>query len=165
MNVQGLLNQTKELGKKMGYRIDKDTIKSNFFIVKDNFHNTFIKAKDIILQQQLLKEFCRVDIVEVVNATNLEELVDAMRWELKLDEQGNAIAIYNHGLNVAEEELLFRSLAPFIKHGSFIEYEREACSGKQKHRFEYKNGEVEEKSWLMDFDNNGNEVWQLSDEL
>lgn len=126
----------------MGYRIDEDTIKSNLFIDKNDFGNAFIKAKDTILQQQ---EYCRVDKSEVLDAGSLKELIEAMRWTPTFDKQGNIIAIYNYGLNVAEEELLFISIAPFVKTGSFVEYEREAYSGKEKHRFEYKDGKVNEK--------------------
>lgn len=140
----------------MSYRIDGDTIRTNLFIDKNDFSNAFVKAKDIILQQQ---EFCRVERDEVLNATNLEELISAMRWELKLDEQGNAIAIHNYGLNVADEELLFNSIAPSVKTGSFVKYEREAYSGKQRERFEFKNGKTIHKSWFRDFNNNGDEVW------
>jgi len=140
----------------MSYRIDEDTIKSNLFIDKNDFSNAFIKAKDTILQQQ---EFCRVGKNEVLDAENLEELIGAMRWEPRLDEQGNIIAINNYGLNVAEEDLFFTSIAPFVKTASFVEYERETYSGKQKHRFEYMNGEVNEKIWFIDSDNNGNEIW------
>lgn len=133
------------LGEQMGYRIDEDTIKTNLFIDRNDFSNAFVKAKNIILQQQA---FWRVEKEEVLNATNLEKLIGAMRWEPKFDVQGNIIAIYNYGLNVADEELLFNSIAPFVKTGSFVEYERESYSGKQRERFEFKNGTVSKKNWV-----------------
>lgn len=140
----------------MGFRIDEDTIKSSLFISKNNMLKAFPIIKENLLKEE---EFKKVDREELENATNFEELISAMRWDLKLDSHGNAISIYNHGLNVADEELLFNSIKDFVEDGSFVEYERQAYSSKQKERFDYKDKKVIQRTWIENYDQNDNSYW------
>lgn len=140
----------------MGFHIDEETIKSSLNISKNNILKAFP-----IVKQNLLKEekFIRVDREDLENATNFEELINAMRWNLKLDPHGNAISIYNHGLKVADEELLFNSIKDFVDDGSFVEYEREGYSSTLKESFEYKDKKVIQRTWVKKYDQNDNSFW------
>lgn len=140
----------------MGFRIDEDTIKSSLNISKNNILKSFP-----IVKQNLLKveNFIRVTREDLENATNFEELINAMRWDLKLDPHGNAISIYNHGLNVADEELLFDSIKVFVDDGSFIEYEREGYGSTIKERFDYKDKKVIQRTWVKKYDQEDNSFW------
>lgn len=140
----------------MSFRINENTIKSSLKISKSNMLKAFS-----IIKENLLKEdkFVRVDREDLKNATNFEELINAMRWHLNIDSQGNVISIYNDGLNVADEELLFTSIEAFIDDGSFVEYEREAYGSKQKERFDYKDKKVIQRTWVELYDQNDNSYW------
>ncbi len=140
----------------MGFKIDEKTIKSSLNISKENMIKAFPIVKSILLEKD---EFIRVERIDLENATCFEELINAMRWDLKIDSQGNAISIYNHGLNVAEEELLFNSIADFVDDGSFVEYIRDGYSSNQKERFDYKNKKVIQRTWSEKFDQNDCAYW------
>lgn len=140
----------------MGFRIHEETIKSSLNISKENMIKAFPALKSFLLDKD---EFIRVEKIEIENATCFEELINAMRWDLKIDSKGNAISIYNHGLNVADEELLFNLIEDFVEDDSFVEYEREGNFSKQKERFDYKNKKVIQRTWVENFDQNDNVYW------
>lgn len=141
----------------MGFRIDEDTIKSSLNISKDTMIKAFPILKSILLKKK--DELKRVEKENLENATCFEELINIMRWDLTLDSQGNAISIYNYGLNVANEELLFNSIEDFVEDDSFVEYEREGYISKLKERFDYKDKKVIQRTWVEKYDQNDNNFW------
>lgn len=141
----------------MGHRINNMKLKSSLVINKEDFDSAYNVLKSNLLGK---KELNRIDKTEINETLNLFELVIIAKWELLFDNEENAFSIYNHNLNVAEEELLFKSIAPFVKEGSFVEYERDSCSGTQKDRFDFSNKNVVYKSFLKDDDANGDTVWK-----
>lgn len=141
----------------MGFRIDEDTIKSSLNISKDTMIKAFPILKSILLKKK--DELKRVEKENLENATCFEELINVMRWDLTLDSQGNAISIYNYGLNVANEELLFNSIEDFVEDDSFVEYEREGYISKLKERFDYKDKKVIQRTWVEKYDQNDNNFW------
>lgn len=141
----------------MGFRIDEDTIKSSLNISKDTMIKAFPILKSILLKKK--DELKRVEKENLENATCFEELINVMRWDLTLDSQGNAISIYNYGLNVANEELLFNSIEDFVEDDSFIEYERDGYISKLKERFDYKDKKVIQRTWVEKYDQNDNNFW------
>lgn len=141
----------------MGFRIDEDTIKSSLNISKDTMIKAFPILKSILLKKK--DELKRVEKENLENATCFEELINVMRWDLTLDSQGNAISIYNYGLNVANEELLFNSIEDFVEDDSFVEYERDGYISKLKERFDYKDKKVIQRTWVEKYDQNDNNFW------
>lgn len=141
----------------MGYRIDANTIKANLFIPASDFNKAFELAKKHSLSQE---SFCRVERCDIINATNLKEYIGAMRWSMKLDKNGNFVSIYNYGLNVADEELLFESIAYFMKDGSYVEFEREGHSGQEKEHYDFHNGSAKKTKFVKEYDMEDKEFWQ-----
>lgn len=81
------------------------------------------------------------------------------RAEAILDKDGNIEGLLNHGLNVGDEELLFKSIAQFVKNGSFIEYEREGYNGKVKERFDFLNGNIKRTTCFEERDMKDSYYW------
>ena len=141
----------------MGFKIELKTIKSSLTITKENMIIAFPVVKALLLESV---ESNRIKKIDIENASNFKELINEMRWELSFDKEGNSVSISNNGLNVAEEELLFTSICRFVENGSFVEYEREGENGNLKERFDYKNGEVINTTWVEDYDQNDKVYWK-----
>ena len=141
----------------MGYRINEDTIKANLFIPASDFNKAFELARKHALAQE---SFCRVERCDIMNATDLKEYISAMRWDMKFDKNGNFVSICNYGINVADEEILFESIAYFMKDGSFVEFEREGYGGQEKERYDFSNGSVQKTRFVKQCDMNDKEFWQ-----
>ena len=58
-----------------------------------------------------------------------------------------------------KKNYFFESICKFVDDGSFVEYEREANNGKLKYRFEYQSGAVNQRIWIEDYDQSGNDFW------
>lgn len=144
----------------MSYYIHEKTIKSSLKIEKSNEIELFKNLKDYLLQQNQKKDFERINIEELESSTNLDELIDSMRWKLVRDENQNIISIKNDGISVAEENLLFIALFGYVLKGSFVEYEREGYLGKIKEIFKYMEKYVSHTTFLEDYDFNGESYWR-----
>lgn len=138
----------------MGYSIHEETIKSSFKISKENMERAFP-----ILKEKFLKKERLIRKEEIEKASCFDELIEGLKWHLRFDKNGNGVAIFNEGLNVAEEEFLFKSIAEFMEDGSYVIYERQSSLGNLKKSFEYKNGKVDDKTFFLDFDQNGFPCW------
>lgn len=141
----------------MGFRIEEDTIKADLFISVDEFDKAFKLAKTHTLNQE---DYCRVERKEVEDSANLEEYINAMGWDMRTNDNGDLISVYNHGINVADEELLFESIAPLMKDGSYVEFEREGYDGDQKERYDFSNRTVTQTKFAERFDMNDKAFWQ-----
>lgn len=133
----------------MGFRIKKESIKSNLCIKKENFNEAFDFAKQNALNEA---DFIRVKKEEIEASTNLLEFISAMRWDTFLDKDGNLVNVSNNNLNIGDEELLFKSIAQFVKNGSFLEYEREGYNGDVKERFDFLNKNVTKITYNKELD-------------
>lgn len=138
----------------MGFRIHEETIESSFKILKENMERAFP-----VLKEEFLKKDRMIRKEEVENTSCFKELISGLKWELKLDEHGNGISIYNHGLNIAEEYFLFNSIAEFMEDESYVIYEREGMAGNIKMIFEYRNGKVFTKMFVEDYDQYAQPFW------
>ena len=90
--------------------------------------------------------------VFVMDKVNFEDLINGLRLVVEFDENGDCVSFFNHSLNIAEEDFLFHSLAPYMKDDSYIEYENETFIGNIKNIYRYKNFKVK------------HEVIEISDE-
>lgn len=143
----------------MSMCIHKETVETNIYMSGEDAGKAFDILKQVAFGQ---KELCRITFEEVEQSSNFEQLADAFGWKPVLDEDGNIIDLKHTALSVREEELFFKTIAPFVKAGSVIEYEREGSFSNQKKRFEFKNADVVERSWVEDYDQYDNTFWSES---
>ena len=134
----------------MSVNIDNKTIKTEIFIAKLNIDKIFNDLKQKVLFQSELSGW--IDISKIKSSMSYVELMTAMRWMPQFDKDGNIIVLLHDGFNVAEEELLFRTIAPFVKDGSFVEYEREGYSSDLKVRFDFTDKKVNITTWKKQYD-------------
>ena len=134
----------------MGYRINEETIISNIRIKKINLDIAFKDIKQKFLNKK--EKSTRINIKEIINSKNFEDLINGLRWVVEFDENGDCISFFNHSLNIAEEDFLFHSLAPYMENDSYIEYENETFIGNIKNIYRYKKFKVK------------HEVIEISDE-
>jgi hypothetical protein len=66
------------------------------------------------------KPWRMVDMNLLRNARNLEESLRAWQWNPTVDGEGNIVDLQFVGREDADEEVILRSLATFVKPGSFI---------------------------------------------
>ena len=129
----------------MGFEIIDSTMESKFLIKRENLLLAFSTLKQEILSKKELSGW--IIIVEVEKSRNLMELMSALRWSPQLDDSGNIVSVKHNGYKVAEEELLFKTIALFVEDGSFVEYEREGYSTDLKVRFNFVNTLVTITVW------------------
>lgn len=141
----------------MSYYIDKDTVKTNFGLPKDQITSAYNSLMSALNAREKLN---RIKKEDYESALTLPELMLACRWKPTLDQNGAIIGLECSGVKVAEEDLLFEALAPYVVSGSFVEYIREGYQANEKHRFEFYNGVLNKKEWWEDLDQNLNEYWE-----
>ena len=130
----------------MGYCIDIE--EQNFEIETENFVPA-LKA----LKKQSGKITSWVDQTKLKNATSLDQAMEACRWspEHTADVPTEEISyLYFQGDKLGDEDVLFDTLAPFVKVGSYIRIKGEDSIW--EYRF---NGETcEQVTGYLDFDCN-----------
>ena len=60
---------------------------------------------------------------------NIKDTLEAWQWEPEFDEEGNIVDISFSGEKSGDDEILFRQIAKFVEHGSFITMHGEDSSG------------------------------------
>ncbi len=58
---------------------------------------------------------------ECTSARNLVEFLDAWRWHVSMDDDGNITNLWFEGEKHGDDSKLFEALAPFVADGSYIE--------------------------------------------
>ena len=58
---------------------------------------------------------------EFYKIANLAKMMEEWRWDLELDEDGNAVGIHFQGEKIGDDQVLFDAIAPWVKEGSYIE--------------------------------------------
>lgn len=145
----------------MSRYLDSESVQSSFFIAKGNFDKAF---KTLMHALDEKPDLCRMD-QSYRNSKNLEELIRQCSWGVDFDDEGNICSIEHRGTNVSEEDLLFKSLSPFVESGSFVEYTREGYSNTQKHRYEFYDRKITIKEWWETLDMSGTFFWdEVGDE-
>lgn len=117
----------------MGYCITQSC--SEFFIPKENIPDLIkairsLSGKDYEDQRRggsyisggtkNQSWFSWVDM-SFVNSNDIQDIFDCWRWNVELDDEGNIDVILFRGEKSGEDKLLFDTIAPFVKTGSFIE--------------------------------------------
>ena len=114
----------------MFYRITQKD--SSFFISNENNTNVLKTIHSLILKTENMsvnfgenhRGFPWV-IMSYVKSNDLKYVFNCWRWNIKQDENQNIIDIKFCGQNLGDDFFLFKSLAPFVKSGSFLEFESE----------------------------------------
>lgn len=145
----------------MGNKINNETLKSNIFLSKENAGKAFDVLKQETLSQNELSHW--ITLKEVELSKNFDELMTAMRWMPQFSNDGDVIGLEHNGFNVAEETFVFKTIAPFVKDGSYIEYEREGYSTDLKVRFDFTANGLKETIWSKEYnDNKSRDEWVLN---
>lgn len=101
----------------MGYCMDQSD--ANFCIPRN-------KAKDALKAIKALADkndrFSWVSASEFKHAKSLVEAMDAWRWNLSAEDEGeDYTSIQFEGEKLGDDLVLFKAIAPFVNEGSFIE--------------------------------------------
>lgn len=150
----------------MGYKINNETLKSNVFLSKEDAGKAFDVLKQEALSQNELSHW--ITLKEVELSKNFDELMTAMRWMPQFSNNGDVTSLEHNGFNVAEEALVFKTISPFVKEGSYIEYERQGYSADLKVRFDFTKNGLKETVWSKEYnENKSRDEWVLnsSDDL
>ena len=129
----------------MGYCMDQ---RDSFFVIrKENEHEALQAIKSVAGSETIKdgswRHFSWVSSARFLEATTLDEALQAWRWELYRDGDGTIGNIGFCGEKYGDENVLFRAIAPFVESGSYIEMNGEDGS---LWRWIFKNGTVDEVS-------------------
>lgn len=105
----------------MGYEMK--VCESYFRIKAEN--KTAALAAIMVLKRQVERGEFFVSAQEFMNAKDLCEAVHAWRWSMTTDESGDIIGIRFDKWKYADDDVLFKILAPFVEPGSYIEMQGE----------------------------------------
>lgn len=99
----------------MGYYID---------VIQTEFHIPADKVNDALQAVKALgkegKSYSWVDD-NFANRDTLKATLEAWRYDITEDEEGNVTDIYFNGQKLGDDETLFRALGPFVDAGGYIE--------------------------------------------
>ena len=114
----------------MFYKIKQ--IDSSFFIPNDMNYNVLKTIHNLVFNTDNMsinfgenhRGFPWV-IMSYVKSNDLKHVFNCWRWNIKQDENNNIVNINFTGQNLGDDFFLFKSIAPFVKTGSFLEFESE----------------------------------------
>lgn len=102
----------------MGYYMTQRD--SSFLIKKEN------AAKALAALKRLKgKDYSWVGSASTEAAKTLTEMLDAWRWELIKNDNGDFVSIQFQGEKLGDDEVMFKAIAPFVEAGSWIEMDGE----------------------------------------
>ncbi|MDD3465563.1 MAG: hypothetical protein PHE67_00320 [Campylobacterales bacterium] len=134
-----------------------DSIKSSFHIANNKVKQAYESLMSALSSKDSL---CRIEKKDYQSASTLLELMMECRWEPIFNQNGDVVSLKHHYTNVAEEDLLFEALAPYVTNGSYIEFRSEGYDGDLKHRYEFENCTVIKQEWVETYDNENNHFWR-----
>lgn len=88
----------------------------NFFIAAENKEKALQAIKDLGDKPK----FSWVDNKSYLEADTLAKAMNAWRWSID-EEDDNVVNICFDGEKLGDDEVLFQTIAPFVKAGSYIE--------------------------------------------
>lgn len=110
----------------MGYCMSQ--ARAEFTISRSNHGPALKKLKELMKRTDLMrghvagqKAFAWVETDEVLRASSLSEAMEAFRWPVEHDIEGNITAISFAGEKSGDDEHFFGCIAEFVGDGSFIE--------------------------------------------
>lgn len=147
----------------MGYYME--LVEASFYIKKADVPKALAAVKNLATQTHRgsggtyangkhTSHFAWVTTEELANAPTLDKAIEAWGWEIGYD-KGNVYSITFERNKIGDEEVLFETLAPFVRDGSFIHMNGE--DGNQW-RWYFRNGKLEEQSMVPDWDGECAEV-------
>ncbi len=87
---------------------------------------------------------------EIVNkAPTLEDAMTEWRYVPEMDDEGNIVDISFEGEKIGDEMEMFKTIAPFVEEGSYIEMQGEDGAF---WRWVFKNGQVKEVTPRVEWD-------------
>jgi hypothetical protein len=99
----------------MGYYVSQQ--RARFHISADQINQAFQACKEFGTEHEL----SWVNQTAVEGTENLKDCLYEMRWEISLDKKGNVDHICFEGDKASDQDRVLEILAPFVKHGSYIE--------------------------------------------
>lgn len=121
-----------------------------FSIPKSNHAPALAKIKALMQRTEFMRGgdsrgnrwFSWVDTQEVLSAQTLAEAMEAFRWPVDHDADGNVTSVDFTGEKLGEDQHLFGVLAEFVADGSFVEMRGEDGA---LWRWVFSGGQVAEK--------------------
>ena len=112
----------------MSYRIYQRG--SIFEIAAGNVSAAFAAVKGLASPESLAAfgrngRLLGLDAPKLLSATNLEEALGAWSHSFDSDDDGNLVALFLDGDRFGDYEILYRTLAPFVKSGCYLGFEGE----------------------------------------
>jgi hypothetical protein len=107
----------------MGYCMQqRDSV---FFIAKKDVPKALKAIKSLVGKERIADSsgphFSWVDTTGFTEAKTLSDALNAWRWSVEEDADGNVVAIQFEGQKLGDDGLLFKAISPFVKKGSYIE--------------------------------------------
>jgi hypothetical protein len=93
---------------------------TNFVIKKDNKYKALLAIKALYSATAHRAGYSWVDDDEALNAKNLEDALQAWRWEPAVDVDGNINHIEFVGEKLGDDEKLFKAIALAVENDSYI---------------------------------------------
>ena len=138
----------------MGYHMSQE--RSEFTIPRSNHVPALKKLKELMKRTDLMrcyvagqKAFAWVETDEVLRASSLSEAMEAFRWPVEHDAEGNITSIAFAGEKLGDDTPFFGVLAEFVDDDSFIEMHGEDGA---MWRWIFSGGEVVEKHATVSWD-------------
>ena len=115
----------------MGYCINQRNCE--FFIKKEDFGKVLQAIRDTVNLEDRMsgrtwqegktieKYFSWTETKKIKNAKNIFKAFSSWNWNVDVDEDGNINYIHFLGEKIGDDEVLFEQIAPWVKHGSWIE--------------------------------------------
>jgi len=92
--------------------------------------------------QKTASWFSWVDTKTALNTSTLADMFDEWGWSVEEDEDGNINGLWFDRDKIGQEELLFQTIAPWVKSGSYVEMHGEDGT---MWRWCWENGKCSEK--------------------
>jgi len=103
----------------MGYYMTLES--SKFRIDVKNHRRAFKAIKALAGSETCGDHFSWVDTTGFKKAKTLAAALEAWRWDVEMDGDYNIVGINFGGEKLGDDEILFRTVAPFVESGSYIE--------------------------------------------
>ena len=123
----------------MGYYINERNI-HNCVITKDKIEEAVKIINDLSRNNKISKW---VNNIILDNSTNIEEIMEELRWPGSINDNGDFEIEYFSGEKYGDEDIIFDALAKVMPDGSYIEMQGE---GGELWRWYFEKGKLIEKN-------------------
>ncbi|KKM85108.1 hypothetical protein LCGC14_1292370 [marine sediment metagenome] len=128
----------------MGYYMYQED--TQFFMKKDDLQYALAAVRGLV-GRETINDSSGYHYPWVDNSfrerTDFRDIMDDWRWEIEQDVDESVVGLEFLGEKLGDDELLFDTIAPWVKDGSFIEMRGEDGS---MWRWEFNDGKLEERS-------------------